>query len=489
MTAVAPVLRKVAPLEDNAPIVERNALSWIVAHPHYLDRDDAPKREHFASPEGRELYDWIGLCREKSDPISPGDLALLVSEPSKAWLRWMTENPPSLGGSAAGLFAALAERHRRAEALRALDAGRHDLESGSPTADVAARVRDRLEAVSAPREASGIRFLTDAELDAPIEPPRWVVRGLGLCPGRPAVIVGMGYSGKSIFAALLALHVATGRRLLGQFACSPGPVTWLDYEMGQAATLRRLRRLCVGHGLDWAEARSALRLAPHPRVRMSDDDAEQHLLAATKGASLCVVDSLRRSCPGLDENDSRISMPLDTMARVSEANGCAFVVVHHATTKLPKDGAKDDDLRGSGRGSSAIFDASGSFIHMGGARGEPVRLTHVREPQDGRTFEAFYVEIRDVAVGADPKAGLRLDYLTEEQVNPPHDPARASRELERAVLAYVSDRPGCTRDAVCEHVQGRRTAVRAAVDELVRVGSIVERTGPKNSRTLSRGGA
>ncbi len=102
MTAVAPVLRKAAPRDDVA-IVERNALSWIVAHPHYLDRDDAPKREHFASPEGRELYDWIGLCREKSDPISPGDLALLVSEPSKAWLRWMTENPPLTRGERSGV--------------------------------------------------------------------------------------------------------------------------------------------------------------------------------------------------------------------------------------------------------------------------------------------------------------------------------------------------------------------------------------------------
>ncbi len=94
-------------------------------------------------------------------------------------------------------------------------------------------------------------FLTSEKMCEEQGEPDWVIRDLGICPGRPCAIVGTGSAGKSLGSLLLAACVAIGHPFLDRFPCSPARVVWLDYEMGQRATLRRLRRLCRGHDLDF----------------------------------------------------------------------------------------------------------------------------------------------------------------------------------------------------------------------------------------------
>jgi len=366
--------------------------------------------------------------------------------------------------------ARLAELGRRRRAIAQVQRMEMELRSGTMPEGWATSYPAGLASIGEGPTSTAIQWLTRDQLEAPAEEPDWVQRELGLCPGRPGLLIGMGYSGKSIFAAGLALAMATGTRFLGQFYCREAIVCHLDYEMGERPTRRRYHRLCNGLGIDWAEAHQRLRIACRPRLSLTDPDAERELERALKGARLCIVDSLRRAVPGIDENDSRITMYLDLLARVSERVGCAVLVLHHASTKPSQPGPKD--LRAVGRGSSAIFDAAGSYIVMeSSGPGEPAHVQHVREPQEGRTFVPFHVAIEDVAGGGDPKAGLALRYMTPEQATPPTSDTFASLKAE--VVAVVRrHRELTSANAICARATGNKAKLLEAIRELQQEGRL-----------------
>jgi hypothetical protein len=329
---------------------------------------------------------------------------------------------------------------------------------------------------------SGFDFLTPEEMNEPQGEPDWVVRGLGICPGRPAAVIGPGSAGKTTLAALLGLCVQTGARFLGEFHCPPANVVWLDFEMGRRASLRKLRRLCKGHGLDWAAVVAGFRLAVYPRTFLNSPEAEAELTKAVQGARLCVVDSLRRSLPGVDENDSRIADHLQMLARVSDATGCAFLVVHHASAKAEQNTKGKPDRRNAGRGSTAIYDGSGSYIVLDGPEGEPPRVTHVREPQEGRLFEPFHIRVEDFADGADEKAGLRVAYLTKEQINAPTSPAARFSACMAEVLDVIRANPGARGTAHVAVLMGAaEKTIREPIKQLIEDG-LVRDLGAKGSK-------
>lgn len=307
--------------------------------------------------------------------------------------------------------------------------------------------------------------------------PDWVVRELGICPGRPCAVVGVGGGGKTIWTALLAACVCSGSRFLGQFMCPQADVCWIDFEMGKRATLRRLQRLCRGHGLNMAEIAKRLRIAIYPRTFLNSPDCEAELVKAVEGVRLCVVDSLRRSLPGIDENDSRVADYLQMLSRVSEVTGCAFIFIHHASTK--GDTSTKRDKRSSARGSSAIYDGSGSYILISGPEGEPPMVSHVREPQEGRIFEAFHIEIVDVPGDTNPKDGLRVEYRTLEQVHPPEEPSRRADDDVRLVVEALAKEPSPLHsiDAIVSIAGLRMQRGRAAVQLAISRGEIL-RSGP-----------
>jgi hypothetical protein len=315
-------------------------------------------------------------------------------------------------------------------------------------------------------------WLDVSALDSLAVPVSWVCRALGICPGRPAILVGTGYSGKSLLALEIALSVALGRAVLRQFDAQQGRVVWLDFELGRGQMARRIKRMARAKAVPHEELRGVLDVACRPRLDLTNPDAERFLRRAMAGAKLLVVDSLRRAVVGLDENDSRITAPLDTLARLSDETGCAVLVLHHATTKTDPRAPKPTDLRGMGRGSSAIFDCSGSYLVMDGAPGEPVKVTHVREPQEGRLTDPFLLKFHDVADGADPKAGLALEYLTEAQgeLEVERREKALAEKYEPQILAFVAANPGAGKNAIAEAVGRNRKGVLAALDVLASAG-------------------
>jgi hypothetical protein len=314
-----------------------------------------------------------------------------------------------------------------------------------------------VKARSGPPE-DAIRAVGPDDVLAPLPPTRWVCEGLHLCPGRPAMLAGYGFSGKTMAAQSLALSIASRRAVWGWFMPSrEGHVLHIDYEQGRHASFKRYQRLARGLGVSRLELGDRLHVAVNPGVYLTDIDAESAFARACEGMDLCIVDSLRAAAPGADENESKVRACVDLLLRVSEKTGTAFLVIHHAgkgpqRRQLGGGGGSDDpeaDLRRILGRSSAIFDACGSVLVMIAGKGEDAAKQSKRVYQakgaaeaEGHAAESFYLGIEDVELDGNPRAGVRLAYKTIQQVNPPTGGSEVLEESVRKVVETVNRHAG-----------------------------------------------
>lgn len=170
------------------------------------------------------------------------------------------------------------------------------------------------------------------------EPVEYLVHGL-LPAGAVAMFYGHADSCKTWLLFDLAVAVAKGAPWMGH-ATRKGRVLIIDEETGTKALRRRLFKLGAGdtNGLG-AASFSALKAASR----------EFWIELMKEEPDLVIIDSLRKSNPGSNENDSAESIePLIHAAEFAEATGCAVVFIHHA--KKAGDGWPEH------RGSAAIKD-------------------------------------------------------------------------------------------------------------------------------------
>lgn len=342
-------------------------------------------------------------------------------------------------------------------------------------ADERARVTDMTQ--RPPR----IEWLGAAELFAPLPPPRWVVPGLRIGPGRPSMLAAYGYFGKSLAAQSLALAVASGTKAWGQFGTSgPARVRHFDHEQGTYATALRYQRLALGHGIDPALLLGRLEVAVFPSLYLTDADAEDAYARELEGIDLAIFDALVGISPGADENSSEMGTYLARFARVSERTGCAILLLHHfGKTKAsggprPKQG--DVDPRELPRGSSAIYGACGTVLVGSGGKADAKLVQQAKAAAEaaGSSIEDFYLVVEDVAEGLNPTAGVRVSFRTKEQVDPPRSPSAELDEGARRVAEIVHANPGCSLRVLRELTGGKANCVDAARDravqrELIRV--------------------
>jgi len=215
-------------------------------------------------------------------------------------------------------------------------------------------------------------------------------------------------------------------------------------------------------GITREQLRGMLKIACLPDIRLSDAEAEEWLIRECAGMAVCIIDSLRATILGCDENDSSVRAFLDKLLRVSEVTGCTFLLIHHAGK-----GRGEGDQREAGRGSSAIFDAAGTVLKMTAVEhDEPgvtiarVVMTKSTADADGGAIESFCLRIEDVAddAGVDMKWGLRCVYQTRHQVEPPKSEDCRFNEVCDRVLRVIAAKPG----ASGRYVRGRIEKVREA---------------------------
>jgi hypothetical protein len=302
----------------------------------------------------------------------------------------------------------------------------------------------------------GVRPLDVEDLFAPLTPVDFLSKDLQWCVGRPATIVGVGGCGKTMAIQSAALSLASGvRSIWDQFPIGRrARVLHMDHDNGTRATRRRYQRLAFGMGLSRDELLGHLRFVPVPKTRLTDPRALDAYRRAVEGWDFCVLDSLRGFTVGVDENDARIRDCFDQILMpVSEDTGCAFVVLHH----MGKGGAQKPDNE-AGRGSSGIFDGSGSQLRFtlttghasvtddenagstGGAGPELRRVTMAKAASEGtgKDLAPFYLDFEDVPdnEAVDLKAGVRVVYQAEEQ----NRTARCGNDALETVLRYVRAR-------------------------------------------------
>ncbi len=306
---------------------------------------------------------------------------------------------------------------------------------------------------------------------APLPPIDWTCEGMQLCPGRPFMLAGYGFSGKSLLGEELAIASALGDQAFGAFTIRQGRALYVDNEMGCRLNYGRLQRLARARG-KWAEDFSDdLHVATYPDVRFDHKDAYDIFCRAFCAFSLVILDSFTTFVGGIDENASEAGGPLYMLGKVSEATGATIGVIHHAR-KPQKDAP--GGLGMSIRGSGAIFGACDSIYVLGAQKGEPVRVEHVRSPTTGIMVDTFGLAIHDTDGGS----GMRLEYLPPEQLSA-QDEKRGSSILDRAmtsVLETVMRNPGVqSANRICELARGERKSKLAALKILEEEGRVKRR--------------
>lgn len=322
--------------------------------------------------------------------------------------------------------------------------------NGESAAYLERALRSVAEAAKDDSASSAFRLLGGKAILDQLVPIKWVSPDLCLGPGRPTLVAGYGYSLKTFALQALAVAVATGRPIWGEFRCVQGKVLHLDYEQGEYATRMRYQRLAFGLGINPGELSETLSLACFPGAYLTTPGIEDTLVRLCEGFTVCIIDSFRAATPGVDENDSGVRIYLDILTRVSERTGCSFLVIHHAGKDQP-----DRDSRQVARGSSAIFDACGTVLKLQGKKAfEPVKVDLVKTSAAavGKVQQvSFYLDAADISddTGSNTKAGIRIEHRTEDQIERPEAPAIRASILRKAIEGVLrSHAEGLSRNDV-----------------------------------------
>lgn len=201
--------------------------------------------------------------------------------------------------------------------------------------------RERIKPTELPR------LITLDDISDTAEP--WLWEGW-IGRGQLSVLFGPPGAGKSFLMLELAKSATTGEAWPDG---TPGPETpdfclLLDYEGTQVETKQRARALGVPLGMMLLPPPDCNPYLNEPgSLELIDGWIREHHV------SLVLVDSLRDSLPGVDEQDSTtIAAALQPLKLIARDNNCAIVIAHHSR-KGQINGQERwqlgmDDLRGSG---------------------------------------------------------------------------------------------------------------------------------------------
>ncbi len=322
--------------------------------------------------------------------------------------------------------------------------------------------------------------------------PDWIVPSLQLCPGRPNAIVGYSGQGKTLLAYALGLAVASGRPVWREHRVPRRRrVLVVDLEQGRTPTLRRLRRIARAMRLDARDLRGWLQAEVFPKASLLAEGASRMLEQLTESFDLVIFDSLKKMISGADENSAEVEAYTRKLLEVSEKTGRTFLVLIH-TGKTSPDRMELETVRGS---SAIVGDLGSTFLVAREPETGLLKLAHVKASvaADGGRLEPVHVELVDVAQGDDPKAGLDVRVVCEEELA--ERKAKAEREartqadhaeaIRRSmddvaplVLELVRQKPGVLLTVVTAQINRRRELVRGTIDTLINEGALHVRSRP-----------
>jgi hypothetical protein len=324
----------------------------------------------------------------------------------------------------------------------------------------------------------GFQLIEVDDIFAPLPPTNWLVQGIDLCPGAPALVAGYGFSGKTVAMQQLAVDIATGGRVLGCFACRKGRVVHIDYEQGSRLTRKRYQRIAAAAMLAPQDFGRNLALQSMPLVYLDTVGAEEALVRIADGSALLIIDSLRAAAPSVDENSSEVRRGLDCLNRVSERTECSVIVIHHARKPQQNStGGAKMAIRGSG----AIFDACSSvLVFESSGKDDPVRVSHEKARESGKTGDDLELTIEDIDVDGCPTGGLRVSASaapSRDDIDEGRKRARADEQDERVFEAVMRDPWRSGRSLAAELHLNQARDVSQSLERLLTAKRLARRKG------------
>jgi hypothetical protein len=279
--------------------------------------------------------------------------------------------------------------------------------------------------------------------DAPVE--FVTLRGL-LAKGFVTMLCGKPSSGKSLFAALVALAVNGGFSVFGEGKKAveggfsewnekegkKGKVAFFDWDSGPRSLSSNLRTLARGNDYDPKEIVSID--ARPPLFGLCDTHAEAALMQACEGKDLVVIDSFSPALRGeVDENDAAIGAFVGLLARVAEKTGAAVALIHHDRKAA---GEGTDKVRGSIAITAAAHQVWGFERNSGDDDNFTVTVTMTKEPKFPVPYEwRAYRKPFSFSVTDDALNGRKVKLMhAEDFAEKAHE---AEGQMEAAVRAKV----------------------------------------------------
>jgi len=309
----------------------------------------------------------------------------------------------------------------------------------------------------------------------PPAPLPYVVESLGLAPGKCSAIQGAAGDGKTPFALLLALCVATGEPFLGHAITKRGPVLYLAYEGGPLVE-ERDARICAGLGIERTDAPIEMIHAQQPLAPDAITTLAQHV--EKHAPVMVVVDTYAAALPGgTDANLSLYSEPLRSLGRMSDSTGTLVVALMHHR----KNGGGLEAITGHSTVAGAL--QASIALHRESPDDAPnrVSVSCKRAPRLG--FGGFAVDWTDVA---NPRAPTGMA-LVAKRVEQPADSAPTPKDTaadrkrytaRRRILAALEQTDGAERRATLVERTGQGgTAANDALASLVEEGAVIEAAG------------
>lgn len=347
------------------------------------------------------------------------------------------------------------------------------------------------EVVPKPPPANPLDLWAAEEFEGYPDADDYVCEALGICPGRPACLVAPAGSGKSWLLLDIALAVSDpsdyatcwGDKIVDR----QGDVVYLDCEVGKKATWRRLQRLAYGRGKKLSDWKKRLLWRSYPKFSLTLKEAEDILLEVCAGKVLCCIDSLVRMLAGADENDASSGAYLAILARVSEATGCSFLLLHHEGKSDPNNPRAASQR---GRGTSAFQGEWASQWAL--SKTDGVMLLEQGKLESGKEAEPFSLRLEDIG-DRDPvlrcTPGIRLVPVSQEEAETLKEERKQARDdsqpMQKAMgsaLAVLRARGPLPYGELREYMTGQTNLRKAAIEKLVEKGSIL--TKREGNRTL-----
>lgn len=311
-------------------------------------------------------------------------------------------------------------------------------------------------------EPARFKILDADAVYAELEPIEWVIDGI-VPAGSIVEVESYGGSGKSWLAVDALVAVATNTPWLGRFPTLHGLTAYLDFENGQREMRRRIQACTMAHGFTRAEG---LGLVTMPDIYLTDPRFDEAMLSLSDGRRIVVIDTLRAGVPDLDENDSRMRKPIDSLRRISEKTTCAYMMLLHA--KKQSGNGRELDMREAGRGSSAIYDAADVVLHC--TYDDGTLTVKCAKSRLGKAFEPFIATVQDTDDGG----------VSVVATDAPDETAQGERELDvlsQRVLDIVRRSPGLSARVIIAKAKRRAQDVAAALEVLVKSGQVENRAG------------